>query len=116
MLRSLPLVLAFALLPISVLANTMAPADEYFGPFHQSVLEIRNRLASFEQESNDELSENIRGLDNVETAIEDWYRQYPADPWLPGFVARTQHLYAAAGYSDSRRAQHMNSILNSLRR
>lgn len=116
MLRTLPLVLAFALLPLGVFANDMAPADEYFGPFHVSILEIRNRIATFEQESNDELVANTRGLDNIESAIKDWYHHYPRDPWLPGFIARTQHLYAAAGLSGCNGAQEMGVLLTALRR
>ena len=63
-------------------------ADEYFGPFHQSILEIRNRLMRLESESSGELTRNVRGIDNIEGAIADWYRRYPHDPWIPDFTNR----------------------------
>ena len=99
------------------LAGTrMAPADEYFGPLHQSILEIRNRLTAFENLSGDDLARNVVGIDNVEVAIEDWYRQYPADPWLAGFMDRTQRLYYAAGALEETHARHLGVLLIQIRR
>ena len=88
----------------------LAPADEYFGPFHVSILEIRNRIVGFERQSSRELARNIRGIDNVELAIEDWYRHYPRDPWIRGFVARTRHLYQVAGAARSGAALRVASL------
>jgi hypothetical protein len=77
-------------------AGGPAPADEYFGPFKESVLEIRNRLMAFERDSNWDLARHVRAIDNVEMAIEDWHRKYPGDPWIPGFSGRLAHVYERA--------------------
>src|SRR5271170_2657883 len=79
-----------------VSASEVAPADEYFGPFHQSILEIRNRLIRFEREGAGELARNLRGIDTLEVTIEDWYRRYPRDPWIPGFAHRLIGVYGRA--------------------
>jgi hypothetical protein len=93
---ALSLALACSSAALPALASGPAPADEYFGPFKESVLEIRNRLMAFERDADWHLRREIRGIDNLEVAIEDWYRKYPRDPWIPGFAKRLQHVYARA--------------------
>lgn len=88
MLAHLGLIFAISLGP--------APADEYFGPFKESVLEIRNRLVAFERDANWDLARHIRAIDNVEISIEDWYRRYPRDPWIHGFCVRLARVYDRA--------------------
>jgi len=87
-------------LPILALVTAMslgpAPADEYFGPFKESILEIRNRLVSFERDTSWDLARHVRAIDNVEVSIEDWYRKYPRDPWIRGFTIRLERVYARA--------------------
>ena len=75
-----------------------APADEYFGPLKESILGIRNRLIAYEHKASGDLlvTDTVRGIDNVELAIEDWNRHYPRDPWLAGFMDRTLHIYGRA--------------------
>jgi hypothetical protein len=34
-------------------------------------------------------------------AIEDWYRKYPRDPWLPGFTNRLIRVYDRAHTADA---------------
>lgn len=117
MLRVLALLLAFvAVTQGFARASEAAPADEYFGPFHQSILEIRNRLIRFEGEADRELAGHARGIDSLEVTIEDWYRHYPRDPWIPGFMHRTIRLYARIGASGAYRARHAGRILAALRR
>lgn len=98
LLRALALSLAFACssAALPALASGPAPADEYFGPFKESVLEIRNRLMTFERDADWHLRREIRGIDNLEVTIEDWYRKYPHDPWIPGFAKRLTRVYARA--------------------
>lgn len=103
MVRSLAfLCFAVLLLACSSLAyadiHDAAPADEYFGPFKESILGIRNHLVDFERKADYELlvAGTVTGIDNVERAIEDWDRQYPRDPWLAGFMDRTLHIYGRA--------------------
>lgn len=90
-----------------------APADEYFGPFKVSVLEIRNRLTRFEGEQNGELATagSIHGIDAVETAIEDWHRRYPRDSWLPGFLGRIVRVYVRAQAGGNMHARHAYVML-----
>ena len=93
---------ASALTPLTCLASGPAPADEYFGPFKESVLEIRNRLMSFERDADWDLRRHVRGIDNLELAIEDWYRKYPRDPWLRDFCRRLERVYQRAHASRAR--------------
>lgn len=99
-------VLIFAGVPFSTLAATYsgpAPADEYFGPHHQSILEIRNRLDRMDGKSDRELvdSNAVVELDDIAASISDWRSQYPQDPWLPRTYARLLRSYHRAGASSS---------------
>jgi hypothetical protein len=118
MVRSLALACAaLVILPCSSLAfadiHDSAPADEYFGPFKESILEIKNRLSAFEREADSELliSGRIRDIDNVENAIEDWDRHYPRDPWLAGFIDRMLHVYGRAHALGTLGANHCLDML-----
>jgi len=97
-------------------ASEVAPADEYFGPFHQSILEVRNRLIRFERQGPGELARNLRGIDTLEITIEDWYRHYPRDPWIPGFMRRTMRLYARIGSAKGYRAHNGALIMAAIAR
>ena len=92
-----------------------APADEYFGPFKVSILEIKNRLTRFEGQQNRELvqSSTIHGIDAVEVAIEDWHRKYPRDSWLPGFLSRIVRVYVRADARHDAHARHAYAMLES---
>jgi hypothetical protein len=99
-------ILIFAGVPFSTLAATYsgpAPADEYFGPHHQSILEIRNRLDRMDAKSDRELVDGdaVVELDDIAASISDWRSQYPQDPWLPRTYARLLHEYHRAGSSSS---------------
>lgn len=76
-----------------------APADEYFGPAKQSVLEIRNRLNDFDKrDARSMLDPDVATyLDHLQLAIRDWQRQYPRDPWLPYELAHLVREYWRAG-------------------
>jgi hypothetical protein len=68
---------------------TLAPADEYFGRTHMSPLEITNRIGDAERHGA-----SYRGLMTTQSAIEDWTRKYPDDPWIPQREYRMSHLFA----------------------
>ncbi len=111
-------VLIFASVPLSTLAATYsgpAPADEYFGPHKQSILEIRNRLDRMDAKSDRELvdSNAVVELDDVAASISDWRSQYPQDPWLPRTYARLLRTYHRAGASSSDRAVAMLNEMQS---
>jgi hypothetical protein len=118
MMIGLLAVLIFASVPFSTLAATYsgpAPADEYFGPHHQSILEIRNRLDRMDAKSDRELvdSNAVVELDDVAASISDWRAQYPQDPWLPRTYARLLRTYHRAGASSSDRAVAMLNEMKS---
>jgi hypothetical protein len=95
--------------PIAAAAQLMsgpAPADEYFGTHHQSVLEIRNRLDRLESRPDAEMyaPQVIHEIDDVAASILDWQRHYPNDPWLPHSLGRILRQYHRAGAGSSPRA------------
>jgi hypothetical protein len=85
-----------------VISNA-APADEYFGPYSQSVLEIRNRLNDFDQrDTNGMLDPSVPTyLDHLQLAIRDWQQKYPRDPWIAPVLAHLIREYWRAGQSSS---------------
>jgi hypothetical protein len=118
MMIGLLAVLIFAGVPLSTPAATYsgpAPADEYFGPHKQSILEIRNRLDRIDTKSDRELIDDNATveLDDVAASLSDWRSQYPSDPWLPRFYARLLHDYHRAGASSSDRAVAMLNEMKS---
>jgi hypothetical protein len=79
--------------------SNSAPADEYFGPSQQSVLEIRNRLNDYDQRDPGAMldPEVTSSLDHLEGAILDWQHKYPGDPWLPEAMSHLMREYWRAG-------------------
>ena len=109
MMIGLLAVLIFAGVPFSTPAATYsgpAPADEYFGPHKQSILEIRNRLDRMDTKSDRELldANTVVELDDIAASVSDWRSQYPNDPWLPRMYARLLYDYHRVGASSSDRA------------
>ena len=99
-----------ALVPLLVVVgradiHDSAPADEYFGPFKESILGIRNHIVDLERKADSELADAAKGMDNIELALEDWHRHYPRDGWLPGFLDRMVHVYGRAHLLKSARCQ-----------
>ena len=80
-----------------------APADEYFGPYQQSVLEIRNRLNDYDKlDTLTMLDPSVGGyLDHLQVAIRAWQQKYPRDPWLPQILAHLMREYWRAGQASS---------------
>ncbi len=76
-----------------------APADEYFGPYSQSVIEIRNRLNDYDKLNGGAMLDPSVGgyLDHLQLAIRDWQHKYPADPWLPRILGHLMREYWRAG-------------------
>ncbi len=93
-----------------------APADEYFGPFHESILGIRNHLVDLERKNDGELSGHVRGIDNEEAACEAWERQYPNDRWLPDFFSRILTLYTRTHAESGPHARSATIYLREVRR
>jgi hypothetical protein len=109
MMIGLLAVLIFAGVPFSTPAATYsgpAPADEYFGPHKQSILEIRNRLDRMDAKSDRELIDQnaVVELDDIAASVSDWRTQYPNDPWLPRAYARLLRDYHRVGASSSDQA------------
>lgn len=86
-----------------------APADEYFGRFKMSILEITNRIKDAERGSP-----GYGGLLNTQAALEDWAHKYPADPWLPSREFRLWRLFSGFHSPDAdAEAQHCRSFFHS---
>ncbi len=83
--------------------SNAAPADEYFGPAQQSVLEIQNRLNDYDRRDDRAMlnSETTSSLNHLELAIFDWQHKYPRDPWLPRMLSHLVREYWRAGQSTS---------------
>jgi hypothetical protein len=90
-----------------------APADNYFGHFGQSVLEIRNRIFEIVSEPDTTLrtSDGIGAIEHVEDAVAAWKSQYPHDPWLAAVLAHLFECYVRAGQAHS---AHATAMLESL--
>ena len=97
-------------------AGGSAPADEYFGPFHESILGVRNDLVKLERDSDEELVHHIEGMNNIEVTLEDWYRHYPRDPWLRGFTGRLIRIYARANAIGQDRCMRAERLAEAVRR
>ncbi|HEY2476733.1 MAG TPA: hypothetical protein VGI19_18275 [Candidatus Cybelea sp.] len=97
------------------LPTTAAPADEYFGPSHWSVLEIRNRLDDYDKRDVRDMLDpsTSASLDHVQLAVLDWHHQYPNDPWLPRIMSHLMREYWRAGQASSEAGTATLSLLRS---
>ena len=77
----------------------IAPADEYFGRFHASILEIRNRLNRLDARRDRDMRDPrvVTELNAIADEVADWQTKYPADPWLPPMRQRLARNYRRAG-------------------
>jgi len=100
---------------VTTASSRSAPADEYFGPHHHSILEIRNRLRDLDRKSDAEMlaPDVVIGLDDLDVSIVDWQRAYPADPWLPDMFAELMHAYQRADDVSSPRAMAALALMRS---
>jgi len=89
--------------PPAYVNTEAAPADEYFGPYRQSVLEIRNRLNDYDMRDDSAMLDPSvpQYLDHLSVAILDWQRKYPRDPWLPRTFGHLLREYWRAGQVSS---------------
>jgi hypothetical protein len=78
--------------------SSLAPADEYFGRFKQSILEIRNRLDRYDYREDGAMAQPdvVRSLDDLQETILDWQHKYPRDPWIPRYLRHLMREYARA--------------------
>ena len=94
-----------------------APADEYFGRFKQSILEINNRLNALDyRDARSMRSPTVaRALDSLQEAIGDWQRKYPHDPWLPRYWRHLMREYARARAASSSHARAAARLMHAYR-
>ncbi|MGH7727419.1 MAG: hypothetical protein ACREM2_01330 [Vulcanimicrobiaceae bacterium] len=71
------LAIACALSGSASARSRLAPADEYFGPYHESPLEITNRV-----HDNELHGARLGDLEYAQAGLVDWSRKYPRDPWV----------------------------------
>ena len=96
-----------------MVSGMSAPLDQYFGRYDQSVLEIRNRLAVFDEKSDLEIArpDGVGAIDNVEDAVIDWQQKYPGDPWVVSAMADVLDDYARAGVPTDPHAEAILGIM-----
>jgi hypothetical protein len=110
-------VITVAVLFVAVLASCIpmqartriAPADEYFGRAHMSILEIGNRIhdTTYRAAHGVPASQLLSQNELIEDAVRDWESKYPADPWLPLDAAQVVHLYGLMQTQNGRMHMHM---------
>jgi hypothetical protein len=105
-----------------------APADEYFGNLKYSPIGVRNELTRINKYLDKGWGYRMEGdAIQVDSAVEDWQKQYPHDETLPGTLldafrlmerVETDKTKSAAErlrtiltvqYADSRQAQELSS-------
>jgi len=87
--------------------STSAPADEYFGRYHMSVLGIRNTLTDLTKRAEHDVNAAPALLGSArltEEAMRDWGNQYPNDPWLPKMILSLERLYLDIDTAESEAA------------
>src|SRR6185437_15256827 len=111
--------LAITASPIATLAQTasakppagtaspkLAPVDELFGRYGESVLEIQNRIGAIgiKNDAQMRMPGCVGAIDYIADGALAWHKRYPADPWLAKVLSRLVTFYARAGMSASRHA------------
>lgn len=80
---------AFVSLPAAHPMTGNAPADEYFGEFHISILGVRNTINNVDahaDSANESFAQILcHRLIVAEGALRDWQAKYPDDTWLPEY-------------------------------
>lgn len=71
--------------PARTALTDLAPADEYFGPTHISILEIRHRILAIKNDLHRGRTGAAGALHTAGTitdAFYDWTNRFPHDPWI----------------------------------
>ena len=95
---------AFATCTASAAASTSAPADEYFGRYHLSILGIRNAIFDMTTRAHGDSSKAAAFLNSAELtedAIHQWQARYPQDAWLPKTIFSLERLYISLGTQEA---------------
>jgi hypothetical protein len=105
MLKRIALALCLALFahPLAAVAaaDPSAPADEYFGAYHLSVLGMRNSLHDLADYGPEQAERVYAKLIVIDDAVAEWRERFPADPWIPKLGLRMARLFAQIGVRDS---------------
>jgi hypothetical protein len=97
---------AASVFPVAAFAsNSVAPADEYFGPTKMSVLGIRNTVQDTQIRASGDpdrmMGKYWTTLVLAHQALDEWARRFPHDSWLPRnafLMARLfDHVHTAEG-------------------
>jgi hypothetical protein len=113
-MRSVSLLLTAVLLCAvpAAAASTDAAADEYFGPFHMSALQIRMKIGDLGRRYN---ARTISDHDLIhdaaleEAALRIWRNKYPKDTWLAPTAFHLEQLFQAVQSDEARK--HATSLL-----
>lgn len=84
----------------------LAPADEYFGRAHLSVLVIRHRVFALKDDLHHmrvQPGDIEHDADILQDALADWSRRFSDDPWLPAAAWNLATLYEELPGADAQR-------------
>jgi hypothetical protein len=90
--------------PAGTASPKLAPMDELFGRYGQSVFEIENRIATIDRRDDAEIRSETGAIDYAADGALAWERRYPDDPWLAKALAHLVKLYARAGLGSCQNA------------
>ncbi len=96
--------LMFATTGLVRAATNDAPADEYFGHYHLSILGIRNAITDMTQRAiayPDRAASYLPSAELAEDAIHQWQNRYPQDSWLPKSILALEQLYVTIHTAES---------------
>ena len=92
---------------------SLAPADEYFGPFKLSIIGISNTIRDTGRryDVNHDIGDRTFGsAQQIERAIRDWEKKYPKDDQLPRAVYFLQRLYTKVLTQASRNQAQVTAV------
>ncbi len=72
--------------PSAAVVSDLAPADEYFGHVHISVVRMHHQVFALKDDVHHEREHPdaiLRETDQINDAYFDWAHQFPKDRWLP---------------------------------
>jgi hypothetical protein len=104
-LRSSALALVLAITMGQSQISDLAPADQYFGHTHVSILELRHRTLALKDDLHKQRhrpSDIFHDASALTDAFFDWSTRFPKDPWLPRTGWELATLYEELPGSDAR--------------
>ncbi len=91
--------------PAAAGQTRLAPADDYFGHYHMSVLGVRNAIKDLGMRQEQHLSNDEQVLYSklliVEDSLNDWRARYPNDTWIPRLGLALAKVWTRLNFADA---------------